>query len=130
MPSIRPGPACTFISIWRGARSRLVEDGTSEVAHQVSGSWTQSILGWRRVASLLKDSMSQTGRFTVGPVGRGGLQPAWFAGFCPDSERALLCIVGSKENLCRPKGPWCFSRTQGPGAVRTHWSQARDTSSG
>lgn len=54
-------------------------------------------------ATCLKNSVVQSKRFTVGTPGKKGLQPAEFAGFCPDSERILLCFVATKKtSTCPP----------------------------
>lgn len=46
--------------------------------------------------------MIQGKHFTGGTPGKKGLQPASFAGFCPDSEPTRLCFVAMKKSLLVP----------------------------
>lgn len=81
-----------------------LEDGTSE---QVSGarlctSWTSML-----AATCLRDSVVQSKHLTLGTPGKKGLQPAEFAGFCPDSKHILL--LQRRKPLLVP-GSWRDSR--------------------
>lgn len=84
--------------------------------------------------------MIQSKHFTGGTPGKKGLQPASFAGFCPDSEPNLLCFVAMKKiSICpqRLETLWVFllnPRDHGhfglmkvsSGAASRHWSQATE----
>ena len=87
-----------------------------------------------------KDSRSQSKHFIGERTGKKGLQPAWFAGFCPDFEPTLLCFVAMKKISACPQQLgtlWVFLlnlrdhghfrlKKMSSGSASHRWSQAME----
>ena len=87
-----------------------------------------------------QERMIQSKHFIGGTPGKKGLQPASFAGFCPDSEPTLLCFVARKKIsaglqqlqtlwvlLLNPRGHGHSGlRKMSSGAASRPWAQARE----